>query len=46
MTSAGHNLYKIVKEKIEYEEIIVLAGPGNNGVMQFLQFKLKLMEKK
>ena len=31
MTSAGHNLYKIVKEKIEYEEIIVLAGPGNNG---------------
>ena len=31
MTAAGYNLYKIVKENIEYEEIIILAGPGNNG---------------
>ena len=31
MTAAGYNLYKIVKENIEYKEIIVLAGPGNNG---------------
>ena len=31
MMRAGFNLYQIVKENIEYEEIIVLAGPGNNG---------------
>ena len=31
MISAGYNLFKIVKEKIEYEEIIIFAGPGNNG---------------
>ena len=31
MMRAGLSLYQIVKENIEYEEIIVLAGPGNNG---------------
>ena len=31
MMRAGLNLYQIVKSKIDYDEIIVLAGPGNNG---------------
>ena len=31
MMRAGHDLYKIVKKKFDYEQIIVIAGPGNNG---------------
>ena len=31
MMRAGYNIYKIIKEKIKYDEIIVLIGSGNNG---------------
>ena len=31
MMRAGLNVYQIVKNEIDYDEIIVLAGPGNNG---------------
>ena len=31
MMRAGYNIYKIIKEKIKYDEIIVLSGSGNNG---------------
>ena len=31
MMRAGYNLYEIVKKKFDYEQIIAIAGPGNNG---------------
>ena len=31
MMRAGHDLYEIVKKKFDYEQIIAIAGPGNNG---------------
>ena len=30
MMRAGHNLYQIIKNFV-YDEIITIAGPGNNG---------------
>ena len=30
MMRAGYDLYEIVK-KFDYEQIIAIAGPGNNG---------------
>ena len=31
MTRAGFNIYQLIKNKIKYDQIIVLAGPGSNG---------------
>ena len=31
MMRAGHNLYQIIKKNFVYDEIITIAGPGNNG---------------
>ena len=31
MMQAGHNLYQIIKKNFVYDEIITIAGPGNNG---------------
>ncbi len=31
MMRAGFNIYQIIKNKFIYDEIIILAGPGNNG---------------
>ena len=31
MMRAGHDLYEIVKKKFNYDQIIAIAGPGNNG---------------
>ena len=28
---AGFNIYQIIKNKFIYDEIIIIAGPGNNG---------------
>ena len=40
MMRAGHNLYQIIKKNFVYDEIITIAGPGNNGgdAIAFLQF--------
>ena len=31
MMRAGFNIYQIIKKKFIYDEIIIIAGPGNNG---------------
>ena len=31
MMRAGYYLYEIVKNKFDYDQIIAIAGPGNNG---------------
>ena len=31
MMRAGNNLYQIIKKNFVYDEIIAIAGPGNNG---------------
>ena len=31
MTRAGFNIYQLIKNKIKYDQIIVLAGSGSNG---------------
>ena len=31
MMRAGYNIYQIIKSKFNYEKIIAIAGPGNNG---------------
>ncbi len=31
MMRAGYNLYQIIKTKFDYDEIVAIAGPGNNG---------------
>ncbi len=31
MMRAGYSIYSNVKKNIDYDEIVVLAGPGNNG---------------
>ncbi len=31
MLRAGYNLYQLVKKSFDYDKIIAIAGPGNNG---------------
>ena len=31
MLRAGYNLYQLVKKNFDYDKIIAISGPGNNG---------------